>query len=135
MSDDNGRRHPGLIAGIHVLLPGSVVVRLLKVIDRGSMTSDPVLAQWLPSLVAVAQRWHFAVESSDLRTPAIPTTEPAPSSEWVTVAQAAALLDLGERRVLALIHTGTLPATKRGRVWWIQRTEVELLIENRRIHG
>lgn len=37
----------------------------------------------------------------------------------MTTAEAAALLRISIRRVLALIETGQLTAEKRGRDWWI----------------
>ena len=45
----------------------------------------------------------------------------------LTVAQAAAALGVGVRRVRQLIETGTLPASRFGRDWMIDRAVLESL--------
>lgn len=49
----------------------------------------------------------------------------------LTTAQAAAILGVSPRRVLALIESGRLPAQKVGRDWIIQESDLEAVKDRR----
>ena len=45
--------------------------------------------------------------------------------EWLTTGEAAEVLGVSQARVRQLCGEGYLPATKRGRDWWIKRKDLE----------
>lgn len=52
----------------------------------------------------------------------------APRSDTLSVAEAAALLQLNVKRVQALARAGQLPATRVGRKWLFPRSKIEALV-------
>lgn len=55
-----------------------------------------------------------------------PAPAPEPVTSWLTTAQAAARLGIGERAVRQLITRGRLPATRVGGRWLIHPTDLAL---------
>ena len=45
--------------------------------------------------------------------------------EWLTTGEAAEALGVTQARIRQLCGEGYLPATKRGRDWWIKRKDLE----------
>lgn len=120
------------IEGPVVVLPGWFVDWLERNSNIGQVRvhargTDPAVDELLLATRHAAMQWRTTSEpASDTGSKPAPVSEVAPSltREWLTVAQAAGLIGITDRAVRLAITERRLPATRSGRAWQIERSDV-----------
>lgn len=86
---------------------------------------NPYLADLLAEIAEVADEWRGSVGGSVVGTVVAPQPEPATPLQWLGTRDAAVLLKVSTRAVVKAIAREHLPANRVGRVWQINREDLE----------
>ena len=88
----------------------------------------PKICDFAPVVKAQVVRFQTQSVSADIRTP----KEYAAKQELLSTSEVAQRLNISVRQVQTLIKQNRLPATKRGRDWFVAESDLELVSERKK---